>query len=107
MAVQEKVLWMNWAENLRKEMMTGLTPNKTKLVADIISETGTTKSETVVSSLRFWKDCQQGKGPHGCLIAAGFEVEFIPCEDRTIREVTLRLNGTWMAILQRVLDRKN
>lgn len=106
MAVQEKVLWLNWAENLRKEMMTGLTPHTTKLVSEIAEETKTTKSAKMVGSPRFWKDCQSGKGPQGCLVGAGFVVEFAPSEDQTIQQVTLRLNGTWLEIMQRVLDRR-
>jgi hypothetical protein len=106
MAVQEKVLWTNWASSLREQMMTGKIPKVAKLVADISEETQTTKSPKVLSSARFWKDCQMGKGPQGSLLSAGFEVDFKVEEDNSIKQVTLQLNNTWMTILQRVLDRQ-
>ena len=103
MAVQERVLWLRWAEELRKEMMTGKMPVVTRTVTSIAEETKTAKSTKVLSSARFWRDCQAGKGPQGCLVGAGFVVEF--AEGQAVENVTLRLNATWLAILQRVLDR--
>ena len=37
---------------------------------------------------------------------AGFEIEFAPNDENQIDTVTLRLNETWKAIMQRVLDRR-
>lgn len=106
MSVQEKTRWKNWADGLRKDMMTGLTPEVTKSVADITSETSTTKAESTLRSVRFWKACQAGKSPNDVLSTAGFEIDFEPDDQRHVHEVTLRLNETWMSILQKVLDRK-
>jgi|688.fasta_scaffold00023_115 hypothetical protein len=106
MAVQEKVLWTKWATKLRQTMMTSLTAEITKSVAAIADETGTTKAESTLTGSRFWQDCQAGKSPNEALSAAGFVIEFTPDEKRKVHEVTLRLNKTWMDILQGVLDRK-
>jgi hypothetical protein len=105
MSMQEKVRWKNWADQLRKEMMTSLTPEVTKTVQAITQETATTKAESTLKSVRFWKSCQAGKSPNDTLVIAGFIIEFQE-EERVVNDVTLKLNPTWMAILQRVLDRK-
>lgn len=106
MSVQEKTRWKNWADSLRQEMMTSLTPEVTRTVASITTETATTKAESTLRSVRFWKACQIGKSPNDTLAIAGFEIDFQPDGEKNVREVTLRLNETWMTILQRVLDRK-
>lgn len=106
MTVQEKTRWKNWADSLRQEMMSGLTAEVTKSVAAITSETGTTQSETKLRSVRFWRACQSGDSPNDFLAKAGFEIEFAEDDERTVREVTLRLNKTWMKIQDRVLARK-
>ena len=106
MIVQEKTRWKNWADGLRKEMMTNLTAEVTKSVEVITSETATSKSESTLRSVRFWRACQSGKSPNDFLARAGFEIEFQQDESRNVREVTLRLNQTWMTILDGVLDRK-
>ncbi len=54
----------------------------------------------------FLRTCQLGKSPNDFLASAGFEIEFEQDDDRVVREVTLRLNRTWMNILEQVLDRK-
>jgi hypothetical protein len=106
MTVQEKTRWKNWADSLRQEMMASLTPEVTKSVDAIVSETATSKAASTVRSARFWQACQAGGTPNDFLMKAGFEIEFQPDEDRCVKEVTLKLNQTWMTILQRVLDRK-
>ena len=106
MSVQEKTRWKKWADHLRQEMMTSLTSEVTKSVATITTETSTTKAESTLNGARFWKACQQGKSPNDVLSVAGFEIDFEQDDERKVREVTLRLNQTWMEILQRVLDRK-
>lgn len=107
MTVQEKTRWKNWAVGLRQRMMTGMTAEVTKSVAAITSETATTKPENTLRSERFWRACQAGASPNDTLARAGFEIEFQPDKERGVQEVTLRLNETWMTILQGVLDRKN
>ena len=102
----ENVRWKEWADNLRQEMMTGLTPQVSKTVDEIIAETQTTKSENTLRSERFWQSCQAGKSPNDVLTTAGFEIEFEPDEARRVNEVTLQLNQSWNSILQRVLDRQ-
>ncbi len=106
MTVQEKTRWKNWADGLRQEMMTSLTSEVTKSVESITAETSTSKAESTLRSVRFWRACQTGKSPNDVLATAGFEIEFEPDDERNVREVTLKLNQTWMTILQRVLDRK-
>ena len=106
MAVQEKTRWKKWADSLRQEMMTNLTPEVTKSVDAISAETATTKAENTVRSERFWKACQAGNSPNDFLAAAGFEIDFESDDERVVQEVTLKLNKTWMDIMQRVLDRK-
>jgi hypothetical protein len=107
MAIPEKIRWKNWADGLRKEMMTGLTAEVTKSVEAITSETATAKAESTLRSARFWRACQAGRSPNDFLSIAGFDIEFQPDDGSNVREVTLRLNETWMSILQRVLDRRN
>jgi len=87
-------------------MMGELTPHVTKSVHRITEETGTDKSPSVLHSRRFWNSCQAGKGANDTLVKAGFEIEFVPNEENKIDTVTLRLNDTWKAIMQRVLDRR-
>ena len=106
MSVQEKVRWKNWADRLRQEMMTGVEPEVTRTVQSIASETATSKAESTLHSVRFWKACQAGKSPNDALTTAGFEIDFQPNDEKSVQQVTLRLNPTWMSILQRVLDRK-
>ena len=106
MAAQEKVLWKNWADGLRQEMMSGLTAEVTKTVDAIAEETATTKAESTWRSARFWQACKSGKSPNDFIAKAGFEVEFEQNEARHVQEVTLRLNQTWMTILQGAIDRK-
>lgn len=106
MAVTEKTRWKDWADSLRQEMMTNLTAEVTKSIDAIISETETTKAASTIRSVRFWKACQAGKSPNDALLTAGFEIDFESEDDRSVREVTLSLNPTWMAILQPVLDRQ-
>lgn len=106
MSVQEKTRWKNWADCLRQEMMTSLTAEVTKSLEAITSETATSKAESTLRSARFWKACQSGKSPNDFLATAGFEIDFQQDDERNVREVTLRLNQTWMTILNGVLDRK-
>jgi hypothetical protein len=87
-------------------MMSGLTPQVTKSVDKITEETGTDKSRSVLRSRRFWNACQAGDVVNDSLVKAGFEIEFEPNEESEIDTVTLRLNDTWKAIMQRVLDRR-
>ena len=105
MAVSEKAGWKDWADCLCQEMMTSLTSQVTKSVEAITSETATTKAESTLRSTRFWRACQSGKSPNDVLATAGFEIEFEQDEEGNVREVTFRLNQSWMTILQRVLDR--
>ena len=106
MTVAEKTRWKNWADGLRQEMMTSLTAEVTKSLEAITSETATTKAESSLRSARFWRACQLGDSPNDFLAKAGFEIEFQQDEESNVREVTLRLNQTWMAIQHRVLARK-
>ena len=106
MSRQEKSRWKDWADRLRQELMTGLKEEVTKSVDCISSETETTKAESTLRSARFWRDCQRGKSPNDTLAKAGFDIEFRQDEGQHVREVTLRLNETWLTILHRVLDDK-
>lgn len=74
---------------------------------DITSETATTKTERTLQSTRFWQACQSGRSPNDALVTAGFEIDFEQDEGGNVREVTLRLNETWMTIMRRALDRTN
>lgn len=103
----EKSRWKNWADGLRQEMMSSLTAEVTKSVAAITAETITTKAESTLRSVRFWRACQTGKSPNDFLARAGFEIDFQPDDERHVCEVTLRLNQTWMTILQGAIERKN
>ena len=106
MSARDKTRWKEWADSLRQEMMSELTPQVTKTVESITVETGTEKSPTVLRSQRFWNAIQAGKGPNDTLVKAGFEIEFEANDAREIEMVTLRLNETWKSILQGVLDRR-
>jgi len=106
-AVPDKLRWKEWADALRQSMMAELTPEVTKTVQEIIKETATEKSPTILVSQRFWKSCQTGKGTNDTLSKAGFEIEFGPNEDGKVDAVTLQLNETWRGIMQRVLDRRS
>jgi hypothetical protein len=87
-------------------MMTNLKPQVTKSVDEIADETGTSKTTAVLHTRRFWNSCQAGKSPNDALTKAGFEIGFEVNEQNEVDSVTLRLNGTWKGIMQRVVDRK-
>jgi len=106
MSVREKVRWKEWADGLRQTMMAQLTPQVTKSVEDIIKETATEKSVSVLATQRFWKACQAGKGTNDTLAKAGFEIEYESNTDGKVETVTLQLNDTWKSIMQQVLDRR-
>ena len=91
---------------MRQTMMTELTTSVTKSVSQIIEETATEKSVSVLETHRFWKTLQDGKGANDTLLRAGFQIEFTTNEEGKVDTVTLQLNDTWTAILQRVLDRR-
>jgi hypothetical protein len=105
MNVTEKTRWKRWADSLRQEMMGNLTPEVTMSVDAIAAEVATEKSEKTWRSERFWRSCQAGASPNEFLSVAGFDVDF-QSQEHDVGEVTLRLNKTWMAILQRVRDRQ-
>lgn len=105
MSLREVTRWKEWAERLRQEMMRDLTPQVTKSVDLMIEEIGTDKSTTTLHSRRYWLSCQAGKQPNDTLVKAGFDIEFEPTDKNQIESVTLRLNSTWAAIMQRVVDR--
>lgn len=102
----DKARWKSWADALRQEMMVGLTPETTKTVEAIAEETGTTRAMKSLHSSTFWRSCQSGARANDSLTAAGFEIEFEPDEDKKVNEVTLKLNATWLTILQKNLDRR-
>ena len=106
MSVRDKVRWKEWADDLRQTMMAELTPYVTKSVEEIIKETATEKSASVLGTQKFWKACQAGKGTNDTLSKAGFEIEFESNAEGKVATVTLHLNDTWKAIMQRVLDRR-
>jgi len=106
MTVQEKTRWKTWADGLRQEMMTSFTEEVTRSVESITSETETTRAESSLRSARFWRACQVGDSPNDVFAKAGFEIEFEQDDERNVTEVTLRLNKTWMSILQQVLERR-
>ena len=106
MAVQsDTVRWKKWAECLRQEMMVGLTPEITKSIDVIATETGTSKAKKTLQSLAFWRSGKSGASTFDSLSAAGFEIEVEADADSKVSEVTLKLNQTWLSIMQRVLDR--
>jgi hypothetical protein len=104
--VREKARWREWADELRQTMMADLTPHVTKSIDEIIQETETQKSASVLGTERFWKACQVGEGANDMLSKAGFEIEFAANAEGRVDTVTLQLNATWKAIMQRVLDRR-
>ena len=106
MTVSEKNRWETWAVDLRQAMMRALEPRVTKSVSQILEETGTDKTDSVMRSKRFWTSCQAGKSPNGVIKSAGFEIDFDPNGDGEVDSVTLRLNDRWKGIMQRVIDRQ-
>ena len=101
MATQtERTRWKAWAESLRQTMMVGLTPSVTKTIVEISAEVGTNKASKTLHSSKFWRSCQHGEGSNDVLTKAGFDLEFQESEDGCVVEVTLRLNSTWLAILE-------
>ncbi|MFO0944105.1 MAG: hypothetical protein U0930_25495 [Pirellulales bacterium] len=101
----EKARWKKWADCLRQEMMVALIPQVTKSIESIAAETGSTKAQKTLKSLAFWRSCKSGASPNDFLNVAGFEIEFQEDEGRSVSEVTLKLNSTWLSIMQKVLDR--
>jgi hypothetical protein len=103
--LSDKARWKKWADCLRQEMMVSLTPQVTKSIDSIAAETGTIKAKKTLRSLAFWRSCQSGASPNNSLAAAGFEIDFQEDDNRCVNEVTLKLNTTWLSIMQKVLDR--
>lgn len=105
-AQSEKARWKKWADSLRQEMMVALTPQVTKSVETIATETGSTKGKETLKSIAYWRSCQSGASANDSLSVAGFEIDFQEDQDRRVSEVTLKLNSTWLSIMQKVLDRR-
>jgi hypothetical protein len=106
MSVKDNTRWKEWADRLRQQMMADLTPEVAISVERIMTETRTDKSPSAMRSQRFWNACQTGDASNNVLSKAGFHVEFLPNAKGEVEIVTLRLNNTWRAIMQRVLDRR-
>jgi hypothetical protein len=106
LTIQEKSRWKKWADRLRQEMMTSRIPEVTKTIVEISSETGTTKAQSTLVGARFWKSCQLGAAPNDVLKIAGFEIAFELGADSKVEQVTLKLNRTWMDILERAVAKK-
>jgi hypothetical protein len=98
--------WKAWADALRQTMMSAHVGEVTKSIAEIWHETGTEKAASTLHSQRYWNACIVGQGSYSALSKAGFELSYTPNEAGQVEAVTLRLNASWRAILQRVLDRK-
>jgi hypothetical protein len=98
--------WKEWADALRQTMMAAKVGEVTKSVAEISHETGTEKAASTLQSRKFWNACIAGEGSYATLSKAGFELSYEPNGAGKVEAVTLRLNASWQAILQRVLDRK-
>jgi hypothetical protein len=98
--------WKDWADNLRQEMMAAKVSEVTKTVAQISLETMTDKSTNTLQSPKFWNACILGEVSHATLTRAGFELSYVPNGAGKVEIVTFRLNASWQAILQSVLDRK-
>jgi hypothetical protein len=103
---REQKRWKDWADTLRQEMMAGLVGEVSKTVDDISKETGTEKSDSTLHSQKFWNACIRGEGSNATLCRAGFELSYVATDAGKVEVVTLRLDASWQAILQRVLDRK-
>ena len=106
MSVRDKLRWKEWADGLRQMMMSQLTPQVEKSAEEILTETATEQSASILGTQRFWKSCQAGEGANDTLSKAGFEIEFESNAEGKVGTVTLQLNDTWKAIMQRVLDRR-
>lgn len=103
---RDKLRWKEWADSLRQSMMSSLMSQVTKSVEDINKETETEKSLSVLQSRRFWNACRDAQGANDTISKAGFEINYEPNASGKVEAVTFRLNGTWQAILQRVVDRQ-
>ena len=84
MSVRDKTRWREWAERLRQEMMSALTPQVTKSVDTITEEIGTDKSPSVLHSSRFWSSCQTAQGTNDTLVKAAPITEVIAADHITI-----------------------
>lgn len=104
---QDQKRWKEWADALRQSMMTGLMPEVTKSVEELTQEIRTDKPPSTLQSQKFWNACRDGQGSHTTILKAGFEVSYVPNGAGKVDSVTFRLNDTWQAILQRVLDRQD
>ena len=104
-AMNDKDRWKRWADSLRQTMMTNRVSQVSKSVESIAAETSTSKATSTLQRARFWRSCQAGDKSNDSLKVAGFEIEFQSDENDKVMEVTLKLNQTWMSILQGVLDR--
>jgi hypothetical protein len=103
---RDELRWKTWADDLRQSMMTSQVSEVTKSVSDISKETETERPAKVLSSQRFWNACRDGQESHKTIAKAGFDINYEPNAAGHVEAVTFRLNGTWLAILQRVLDRQ-
>lgn len=91
--------WKQWAECLRKYMMTNGIAEITKTTAEIHSETGTTETVASLQKAGFWNATQRGIPSWTAITRAGFELGYAPTDAGTVEQVTFRLNKTWRDIL--------
>ncbi len=106
MTTREQARWKEWADRLRQSMMADLTPYITKSIAEIVEETATQRSPSVLATRRFWTTVQTGEQNNHILARAGFQIEFSPSEGGNVESVTLRLNDTWSRIMQHMIDQQ-
>lgn len=106
MSVKENARWKEWADRLRQRMMADLTPEVALPVERIRTEIKTDKSASAMRNRKFWSSFQVSADTKNVLTKAGFHIEFVPNAEGDVEVVTLRLNATWKAIMQGVLDRR-
>ena len=73
--------WIEWAEELREQMMAQGVQEIDKSTDDIHRESGTQESLSKLQSRGFWNACQRGDPAWDALARAGFSLRFDPNDD--------------------------
>ncbi|HTI50077.1 MAG TPA: hypothetical protein VL475_03970 [Planctomycetaceae bacterium] len=98
---REDKIRKEWADAIRKTLMTGRQPEVTKTIEAIHLESGTTESQSRLSRPGPWTADGKATPFIEAIRRAGLEVAVEPGDDGRVERVTFRLNETWRGVRER------
>ncbi|MGQ0637255.1 MAG: hypothetical protein ACT4QC_21820 [Planctomycetaceae bacterium] len=90
-----------WADAIRKSLMTGNLPEVTKSIEAIRVESGTAESHARLSRPGPWTTGHAETSLIETIHSAGLEIACEPNAQGLVENVTFRLNATWRGVQKR------